>query len=63
MTTSVKPAGKSPRRVFVVDDHPLIREGLAAQIATQPNLSLCGEAEDIARSRHRGHFAQERQRH
>jgi DNA-binding NarL/FixJ family response regulator len=36
------------KRIFVVDDHPLIREGLAAQIATQPNLSLCGEAEDVA---------------
>jgi DNA-binding NarL/FixJ family response regulator len=31
-----------------VDDHPLIREGLAAQIAAQPNLHLCGEAEDMA---------------
>ena len=47
MTTVVKNAAANPRRIFVVDDHPLIREGLAAQIANQPNLNLCGEAEDV----------------
>jgi DNA-binding NarL/FixJ family response regulator len=36
-----------PKRIFVVDDHPLIREGLAAQFAGNPNLQICGEAEDI----------------
>jgi DNA-binding NarL/FixJ family response regulator len=35
------------RRIFVVDDHPMIREGLAAQIANEPNMEICGEAEDI----------------
>ena len=34
-------------RVFIVDDHPIVREGLAAQIATHPNLTLCGEAEEV----------------
>jgi DNA-binding NarL/FixJ family response regulator len=38
----------APRRIFVVDDHPLIREGLAAKLANQPNMVLCGEAEDVA---------------
>jgi DNA-binding NarL/FixJ family response regulator len=47
MASSVKNTVVPPRRIFVVDDHPLIREGLAAQIATQPNLHLCGEAEDV----------------
>jgi DNA-binding NarL/FixJ family response regulator len=32
----------------VVDDHPVVREGLAAQIRTQPDLEICGEAEDVA---------------
>jgi DNA-binding NarL/FixJ family response regulator len=40
-------AKSGPRRIFVVDDHPLIREGLAAQIATDPTLEICGEAESI----------------
>src|ERR1700722_17017933 len=48
MTTILKNPVSSRRRIFIVDDHPLIREGLAAQIATQPNLNLCGEAEDMA---------------
>src|SRR5947209_1161784 len=35
-------------RILIVDDHPVVREGLAAQIATQPDLGVCGEAEDVA---------------
>ena len=31
-------------RVFVVDDHPLVRESLTTLIARQPDLSVCGEA-------------------
>jgi len=33
-----------PLRVLLVDDHPLVRTGLASVIATQPWLLLCGEA-------------------
>jgi DNA-binding NarL/FixJ family response regulator len=46
MTISANNTVASPRRIFVVDDHPLVREGLAAQLAAQPELQLCGEAED-----------------
>jgi len=35
-------------RIFVVDDHPVVREGLAAQIANEPGLTICGEASDVA---------------
>jgi len=31
-------------RVLIVDDHPLIREGLAARISAQPDLEVCGTA-------------------
>jgi DNA-binding NarL/FixJ family response regulator len=34
------------RTVFVVDDHPLVREWLATLINEQPDLIVCGEAED-----------------
>ena len=34
-------------KVLIVDDHPAVREGLAARIAHQPDLEVCGEAEDI----------------
>lgn len=33
-----------PIRVLAVDDHPLLREGVAALISTQPDLSLVAEA-------------------
>jgi DNA-binding NarL/FixJ family response regulator len=36
------------RRVFIVDDHPLVREGLANLINQQSDLTVCGEAEDSA---------------
>jgi DNA-binding NarL/FixJ family response regulator len=34
-------------KVLIVDDHPVVREGLAMHIATQPDLEVCGEAEDL----------------
>lgn len=37
----------TPARVLVVDDHPLVREGVAARIARYPDLELCGEADDV----------------
>jgi DNA-binding NarL/FixJ family response regulator len=43
---SVNPARK--RRIFLVDDHPLVREGLANLINEQNDLVVCGEAEDSA---------------
>ena len=33
-------------RVFVVDDHPLVRRGLVELIAGEPGLEVCGEASD-----------------
>jgi DNA-binding NarL/FixJ family response regulator len=33
-------------RVFVVDDHPLVREGLANLLNAQDDLMVCGDAED-----------------
>jgi DNA-binding NarL/FixJ family response regulator len=35
------------RRVLIVDDHPLMRQGLAQLINQQPDLVVCGEAEDV----------------
>jgi DNA-binding NarL/FixJ family response regulator len=34
------------RRVFIVDDHPLVREGLTNLINSQSDLIVCGEAKD-----------------
>lgn len=35
-------------RVFIVDDHPLVRQGLAQIISGQEDLEICGEAEDAS---------------
>ena len=44
---SVQPTNAAPRaRIAVIDDHPLVREGLAARIAAQPDLEVCCEAAD-----------------
>ena len=33
-------------RIFLVDDHPLVRESLTSLIDQQPDMAVCGEAED-----------------
>ena len=33
-------------RVFIVDDHPFIREGLAMRIGREPDLMVCGESDN-----------------
>lgn len=38
-----KPA---PIRILIVDDHPLLRDGIAALIKGQPDMELVGEASD-----------------
>lgn len=35
------------RKVFIVDDHQLFREGLALLINREPDLTVCGEAEGV----------------
>ena len=47
-TRSAAPATK--RRILLVDDHPMTREGLAANINRQPDLEVCGEANNPAES-------------
>src|SRR5579862_176263 len=38
---------KKPKaRILIVDDHPIVREGLAQRISRQSDLEVCGEADD-----------------
>jgi len=39
---------QSRRRIFFVDDHPLVREWLASMVALEPDLVVCGQAEAAA---------------
>lgn len=38
------------RRLFVVDDHPIVRQGLVQLINDQPDLLVCGEGEEAYES-------------
>jgi len=40
------PAETKRSRIFVLDDHPILRQGLASLVNKQPDLVLSGKAED-----------------
>lgn len=44
------PATPRKKRILLVDDHPMLRAGLAALINKQPDLEVCAEAEDAAKA-------------
>ncbi len=46
MTSPVRAADKM--RVFLIDDHPILRQGLANVLNQQATLCVCGEASDPA---------------
>jgi len=46
MNSGISETVAPKRRVFVVDDHPLVREGLTNLINSQSDLMVCGEAKD-----------------
>jgi DNA-binding NarL/FixJ family response regulator len=46
--TAKAPLGTSPKkyRVYVVDDHPIVRQGLGLMINREADMLVCGEAEE-----------------
>ena len=49
-TDSIVGAGLA-RRVLIVDDHPIVRQGLRRVIDNEDDLSVCGEAETVIDAR------------
>ena len=41
---------KPAHRIFVVDDHPVVRQGLRQLIDAEPELEVCGEADQVAKA-------------
>jgi DNA-binding NarL/FixJ family response regulator len=51
MTAKGKTASRSgKKKIFIVDDHPMMREGLAQLIGQERDLAVCGEADDAAQA-------------
>lgn len=41
---------KNKSRILIVDDHPLLRCGLAQLVSQQPDLEVCGEADGLVQA-------------
>jgi len=41
-------SSETASKIAIVDDHPIVRQGLGQLIACQDDMTVCGEAEDIA---------------
>ncbi len=37
----------APARILIIDDHPLVRDGLATRISAQSDMVVCGEAGSV----------------
>src|SRR5262245_36235282 len=44
--TSAAAVATTKKRVLVVDDHPIVRQGLTLLISRELDLEVCGEAEE-----------------
>jgi DNA-binding NarL/FixJ family response regulator len=46
----MKKRAKAKQQVLIVDDHPMMRQGLAQLINHEPDLRTCGEADTVAQA-------------
>jgi DNA-binding NarL/FixJ family response regulator len=45
-----KDSKKPAKKILIVDDHPMVREGLRGTIKGEPDLEICGEAENASQA-------------
>jgi DNA-binding NarL/FixJ family response regulator len=50
MSVKRQSRGSAKKKIFIVDDHPMMRDGLAQLIAQENELVVCGEADDAAQA-------------
>mgnify|MGYP006278007639 CR=1 FL=1 len=48
MTEKTAPPSQAAKKIFIVDDHPLVRQGIGMLIDQQEDLAVCGEAGSAA---------------
>jgi DNA-binding NarL/FixJ family response regulator len=48
MAKTMKASTSPIRKVFILEDHPVFREGLVQVVNNEPDLKVCGAAEDVA---------------
>ena len=49
MTTHLRSQlGNGKKRILIVDDHPIVRQGLAQLIAHESDIEVCGDADSVA---------------
>jgi DNA-binding NarL/FixJ family response regulator len=41
-------SGIKKYKILIVDDHPIVRQGLAALLSHEPDMEVCGGAEDVS---------------
>ncbi len=46
------PTAGTKKRIMVVDDHPIVRQGLSLLINREPDMVVCGEAEEAMGAMH-----------
>lgn len=51
IAASPRPVVETRRRVLIVDDHPIVRQGLRRMIDPEPDLVVCGEAQGESEAR------------
>jgi len=47
MTSKASRSLARSTKILIVDDHPMMRAGLAAQISDEPHLEVCGQAQGV----------------
>jgi DNA-binding NarL/FixJ family response regulator len=45
--SSNNPAPDAKKRILLVDDHDVVRRGVASLLNAEPDLEICGEADDV----------------
>lgn len=46
MSAEITAASGTRRRILIVDDHPIVRQGLRLLLESEPDFAVCGEAAD-----------------